>query len=156
MGEKCRSTPRVTIHKRPESSKLCLQIVHNRLRKRPYALCKSCRGSRDLQLWYSSVCPLQFNFLEKNRVKACQIELVWHQRSRARAERRRCALPRYAAVGPLGPDVEVDYHPLVCVSWGRPRRTAFPALFPCSTYRARRGHAAPTLRRPANRRPPYA
>jgi hypothetical protein len=51
--------------------------VHNWLRKRPYALCKSCRGSRDLQLWYSSVCPLQFNFLEKNRVKACPFELFW-------------------------------------------------------------------------------
>jgi hypothetical protein len=46
----------------PRKSKLCLQFVHNWLRKRPYALCEHCRGSRDLQLWYSSVCPLQFNF----------------------------------------------------------------------------------------------
>jgi hypothetical protein len=43
-GEKCRSTPRVTIHRRPENSKLCLQFVQKWLRKTPYALSGSCRG----------------------------------------------------------------------------------------------------------------
>jgi hypothetical protein len=52
-----------------------MQFVPKRWRKGPYALCKSCRGSRDLQLWYSNVCPLQFNFLEKNSVKVCQSRL---------------------------------------------------------------------------------
>jgi hypothetical protein len=96
--------------------------------KKAIRLYESCRGSRDLQLWYSSVCPLQFNLLEKLLVKVGQSELFWHQRSRARAEQRRCALPRFAAVGPLGPDSEAGYHPLVRAPWGRPRRTAFSAL----------------------------
>jgi hypothetical protein len=139
MGEKCRSTPRVTIHKRPESSKLCLQIVHNRLRKRPYTLCKSCRGSKDLQLWYSSVCPLQFNFLEKNRVKACQFEPFWPWRSRAR--RRRRASPRGSAgparrgrLWPVGPRA------------GGPSRVNRP----CAACRVHTGRDAPTPRRPTS------
>jgi hypothetical protein len=34
---------------------------------------------------------------------------------------------------PMGPDAEAAYHPLVRAPWGRPRRTASPALSPYST-----------------------
>jgi hypothetical protein len=43
-GEKCKSMPEVTIHRRPEIGHLGIQFVHKWLRKTPYALCKSCRG----------------------------------------------------------------------------------------------------------------
>jgi hypothetical protein len=75
MREKAWSALVVTIHRCPENSNLGMQFVQKRWRKGPYALCKSCRGSRDLQLWYSNVCPLQFNFFEKNSVKLCQSKL---------------------------------------------------------------------------------
>jgi hypothetical protein len=52
MHEKAWSTPRVTIHRRPENSQLGMRFVHNWLRKTPYALCGSCRGMEDLQLSY--------------------------------------------------------------------------------------------------------
>jgi hypothetical protein len=152
MREKAWSTLVVTVHWRPESSQVGMHFVHNWLRKKPYALCKSCRGSRDLQLRYRSLWVLQFEFLEKLLVKVGQSELFWHQRSRARAERRRCALPHSAAVGPLGPDAEAAYHLLVRAPWGRPRRTASPALSPCSTRRASSSHAAPTVPPAAQRR----
>jgi hypothetical protein len=152
MREKAWSTLVITVHRRPENSQDGMHFVHNWLRKRPYALGKSCRGSRDLQLRYRSLWVLQFEFLEKLLVKVGQSELFWHQRSRACAERRRCALPCSAAVGPLGPDAEAGYHPLVRTSWGRPRRTAFSALSPCSTHRAPSGHAAPTMPPAAQRR----
>jgi hypothetical protein len=57
-GEKCKSTPRVTIHRRPEISDLGMQIVQKRWRERPYALSKSCRGMQDLQLSYYPLGPL--------------------------------------------------------------------------------------------------
>jgi hypothetical protein len=69
IREKAWSTPRVTIHRRPEIFHLGMQFVHKRLRKRPYALCGSCRGILDLQLFYSNFCALQFNFLEFWSVK---------------------------------------------------------------------------------------
>jgi hypothetical protein len=50
MHEKAWSTPKVTIHWRPENSDVGMQFVHKWLRKRPYTLSRSCRGSRDLQL----------------------------------------------------------------------------------------------------------
>jgi hypothetical protein len=52
MREKAWSTPRVTIHQRPEICHLGMHFVHKRVRKRSYALCKSCRGILDLQLFY--------------------------------------------------------------------------------------------------------
>jgi hypothetical protein len=52
MREKAWSTLVVTVHRRPENCQLGMQFVHNWLRKRPYALCKSCRGILDLQLSY--------------------------------------------------------------------------------------------------------
>jgi hypothetical protein len=39
MREKAWSTLAVTVHRRPENSQVGMQFVHNRLRKRPYALC---------------------------------------------------------------------------------------------------------------------
>jgi hypothetical protein len=149
MREKAWSTLVVTVHRRLENSQVGMHFVHNWLRKRPYAVCKSCRGSRDLQLRYRSLWVLQFEFLEKLLVKVGQSELFWHQRSRARAERRRCALPCSAFVGPMGPGAEAAYHPLFCVPWGRPRRTASTALSPAP----RVARPAATLRRPC-RRPP--
>jgi hypothetical protein len=68
--------PRVTIHQRLEICHLGMQFVHNWLRKRSYALCKSCRGMPDLQLSYSNFCALHLKFLEKNRRQRRQAELV--------------------------------------------------------------------------------
>jgi hypothetical protein len=74
-----------------------MQFVQKRWRKGPYALCKSCRGSRDLQLWYSNVCPLQFNFLEKTQSKCASLSCFGSSRSRARRPRWRWArTPRLA------------------------------------------------------------
>jgi hypothetical protein len=64
IGEKGKSTPRITIHRRPENSQLGIQIVHKWLRKRPYAFYESCRGLGDLQLCYSPLGPLLFKNLE--------------------------------------------------------------------------------------------
>jgi hypothetical protein len=58
MREKAWSTPKVTVHRRPENSQIGMQFVHNWLRKSPYALCKSRRGMLDLQLSYSNLCAL--------------------------------------------------------------------------------------------------
>jgi hypothetical protein len=69
MREKAWSMLVVTIHKRLENLHLGMQFVQKWLRKTPYALCKSCRGMLDLQLSYSNLGALQFNFLEKSAVK---------------------------------------------------------------------------------------
>jgi hypothetical protein len=69
MREKSWSMPRVTIHQRLEICHLGMHFVHKWLRKTPYALCRSCRGMLDLQLSYSNLGALQFNFLEKTTVK---------------------------------------------------------------------------------------
>jgi hypothetical protein len=52
MREKAWSTLVVTVHWRPENSQVGMHFVHNWLRKRPYALSRSCRGLCDLQLSY--------------------------------------------------------------------------------------------------------
>jgi hypothetical protein len=72
MGEKLESTLEVTIHRRPGNLQLGMRFVHKWLRKRPYALCKSCRGLIDLQLSYLLLGPLQFKNLEKNLFKQSQ------------------------------------------------------------------------------------
>jgi hypothetical protein len=58
MREKAWSTFLDTVHYRPGNSHLGIQIVHNWLRKSPYALCESGRGLIDLQLSYLSLGPL--------------------------------------------------------------------------------------------------
>jgi hypothetical protein len=100
-----------TVHWRPENLQLGIQIVQNWLRKRPYALCESCRGSGDLQLCYSLLGPLLFNFLEFWSVKQGYLELLWTTGAPERAARRRapgCALlppqpPPWARHGCRGP-----------------------------------------------------
>jgi hypothetical protein len=54
-----------TIHWRPENSQVAMDFVHKWWRKTPYTLCRSCRGMLDLQLSYSNLGAIEFNFLEK-------------------------------------------------------------------------------------------
>jgi hypothetical protein len=77
MREKAWSTPRVTIHRRLEICHLGMHFVH---KKPSYALCRSCRGMLDLQLSYSNLGALQFNFLEKTAVEQGNPEmfLCWN------------------------------------------------------------------------------
>jgi hypothetical protein len=51
-----------------------MRFVHNWLRKRPYALCRSCRGMEDLQLSYKSFGPLMLKTFEKTPPKQCYPE----------------------------------------------------------------------------------
>jgi hypothetical protein len=51
-GEKCRSTPPGTIHWSRDFCKVPLHFIQNLLIKTLYGLCKSVRGSADLQLYY--------------------------------------------------------------------------------------------------------
>jgi hypothetical protein len=100
IREKAWSTPRVTIHRRPEICHLGMQFVHKRLRKRPYALCKSCGGMLDLQLSYSNFCALQLNSLEFWSVKQGCVK--WYSgawRSLPLAARRRACPPGNCVVG---------------------------------------------------------
>jgi hypothetical protein len=53
--EKAWSTLTSTIHQHLENRKVCMQFVHKWLRKTPYALCRNCRGVRDLQRFYLSL-----------------------------------------------------------------------------------------------------
>jgi hypothetical protein len=87
MREKAWSTLLDTVHWRPGNSHLGIQIVHNWLRKSPYALCESCRGSRDLQLCYSLLGPLLFNFLEFWSVKQGHLEKKFSGTRRSRPPR---------------------------------------------------------------------
>jgi hypothetical protein len=64
MCEKFKSTPQVTIHRRPENSQLGMRFVNSWLRKTLYGFCRSCRGLIDLQLCYSPLGPLLFKNLE--------------------------------------------------------------------------------------------
>jgi hypothetical protein len=52
IGEKCRSTPPSTIHWSRVFCKLLLHVMQNPLIKTLDGLCKSCRGSANLQLCY--------------------------------------------------------------------------------------------------------
>jgi hypothetical protein len=90
MREKAWSTLVVTVHQRLKNSQVGIYFVHNRLRKRPYALCKSCRGSRDLQLRYRSLWALQFKFFG---VIVGQSRLVCRASTLPRAASRRPPLP---------------------------------------------------------------
>jgi hypothetical protein len=110
MGEKCRSTPQVTIHWRQEICHLGMQFVHKWLRKKPYVLCESCRGSGDLQLCYSLPGPLLFNFLEFWSVKQGYLNTFLAPSAPERAARRRAPgrvpppqTPPWARHGRRGP-----------------------------------------------------
>jgi hypothetical protein len=52
IGEKCRSTPASTIHWSRVFYKVLLRVMQNLLIKTLDGLCKNCRGSANLQLWY--------------------------------------------------------------------------------------------------------
>jgi hypothetical protein len=134
ISEKLKSTLLATIHRRPENNHLGIQIVQKWLRKRPYALCESCRGLGDLQLCYSLLGPLLFNFLEISSVKQGYLKnLHGHWRS-GTSRPRWVPTPRPASVrrsAHRGP------HP-----W---HRTAIHSPSPGPMRRARCGRAAPTL-----------
>jgi hypothetical protein len=150
IGEKCKSTLEATIHRRPENSKLGIRFVHNWLRKRPYALCESCRGSGDLQLCFSLLGPLLFNFLEIFSVKqGCLKKFRRHWRSGTRRPRRCRASPApwslWSRTPRLGYHVESPAQRFTSPAGPAHRRTAFPSLSPRATRRARTGRTAPTL-----------
>jgi hypothetical protein len=91
MREKPRSTLPGTIHRRPEICHLGMHFVHKWLRKTPYALCRSCRGMLDLQLSYSNLGALQFNFLEKTAAEPGNPEMFLRQNAfPCDVVRRRC------------------------------------------------------------------
>jgi hypothetical protein len=94
-----------TVHWRPENLQLGIQIAHNWLRKSPYALCESCRGSGDLQLCNSLLGPLLFNFLEICSVKQGHLEKF---RAPGAPERRATSGARPCAA--TGADPTVDPH----------------------------------------------
>jgi hypothetical protein len=70
-GEKCRSTPLGTIHWSRDFCKVPLCFMQNPLIKILDGLCKSCRGSADLQLCYSALGLLLFQNLKKTSIKGC-------------------------------------------------------------------------------------
>jgi hypothetical protein len=120
------------------------------LRKRPYALCESCRGSGDLQLCYSLLGPLLFNFLEICSVKqGCLKNFRMHWRSGTRRPRRRRTSPApwslWAQTSRLDCHVESPVQRSTSPAGPAHRRTAFPSLSPRATRRARTGRAASTL-----------
>jgi hypothetical protein len=102
MREKAWSTLVVTAHRRPENSQVGMHFVHNWLIKRPCALCKSCKGILDLQLSYSNLGALQFNFLEKTTVEQGHPEMISRRNALLRDVARRQA-PDHAPAPLAGP-----------------------------------------------------
>jgi hypothetical protein len=76
MREKSWSTHMVTIHRRQENLHVGMPFVHNWLRKRPYTLCRSCRGMGDLQLCYLGIGQQLLRNFEKNPSKQFYPETV--------------------------------------------------------------------------------
>jgi hypothetical protein len=116
--------------------------VHNWLRKSPYALCESCRGSGDLQLCYSLLGPLLFNFLEICSVKQGHLEKFRAPGvpdHRATSSARPCAAA--AVVSTVGPARTPRPHELHAACVGRlDSASAAPPLHPArATRRARLG-----------------
>jgi hypothetical protein len=150
MLEKAWSTPRVTIHRCLEICHHGMHFVHKWVRKRPYALCKSCRGILDLQLSYLHLGALQFNFLELRLVKQGYLKIfAGTGRSRTRRPRQRRAPPpprsHWARTPRLGCHVESLVQRSTPPADPTHRRTAFPTLSPRTTRQARTGRVAPTL-----------
>jgi hypothetical protein len=151
MCEKAWSTLRVTIHRRSEICHLGMQFVHNWLRKKPYALCKSCRGMLDLQLSYSNFCALQFNFLEFWSVKQGYTEIL---RPHTELHTPEHGAPRLARAPPpgtraMGPTWTPRPHGLHAENTGAlddapPTSLPHPAHATCS----RSPHRPPTLSPP--------
>jgi hypothetical protein len=143
MREKAWSTLLATVHWRPGNSHLGIQIVHNWLRKSPYALCESCRGSRDLQLCYSLLGPLLFSFLEFWSVKQGHLEKL---RAPGAPDRRATSSAKPCAA--VGPARTPRPHRLHAACAGRLDGASAPPRHPArATRRARLG-------RPSRRAPP--
>jgi hypothetical protein len=110
------------------------------LRKTPYALCRSCTGMLDLQISYSNLGALQFNFLEKQQLNKATPE-CFHAGTRSCATSRAGSCQTTHPHPWLGPDTETGYRPLDrALSTMDPCRTTFPALSPCATRHAPRAH----------------
>jgi hypothetical protein len=58
-----------TVHRRRESLQLGFLFMQHMLLKTPISLCKSCRGSSDLQLYYTHLVALMLQNVEKFSVK---------------------------------------------------------------------------------------
>jgi hypothetical protein len=127
--------------------------MHNWLRKRPYVLCESCKRARDLQLWYSSVCPLQFNLLEFHLVKQGYSKcLAGARRSRpnratparhaVRSHRGPASWARHGRRGPTGATRRTQE------GWAALHRRVFPTLGAPRVF--------PTPRRPPLATSPYS
>jgi hypothetical protein len=129
-------------------------FMHNLLIKTQYDLCKSCRGSADLQLSYSNLGVLQFNFLDIHPVKVGQSEMFATRQNRARpsanAERR----PRRAPTRPGRRGRAATWRARCSVPHNQRALHLDHHLFcPLSLRHAPIGRAAPTS---ATRRPPLA
>jgi hypothetical protein len=122
MREKAWSTLVVTIRRRPENNQVGMHFVHNWLRKRPYTLCKSCKGILDLQLSYSNLGALQFNFLEKTTVKQGNPEMISRWNALLRDAARRQAPDRAPAslAGPRRRGTTVTAGPTASASTSAP------------------------------------
>jgi hypothetical protein len=83
-GVKSWSTPSATIHRCQERSHLGKQFVQNLLIKTYISLFKSCRGSADLQLFYSHLGALILRNLEIKSVKLAYPELLTRPNERVR------------------------------------------------------------------------
>jgi hypothetical protein len=125
MRENAWLTLIVTIHRRPGNCRLGMCFVHNWLRKRPYTLCRSCRGIGDLQLCYSPLGPLLLKNLEQNTVEQGQVgcfksvapRVRAHARRRARGHASLCRRPTEhncqctaATAGPTGSTRQAQGH----------------------------------------------
>jgi hypothetical protein len=108
MREKAWSMLLATVHWRPGNNHLGIQIVHNWLRKSPYAICESCRGSRDLQLCYSLLGPLLFNFFEFWSVKQGHLEKF---RAPGAPDRRATSSAKLCAAAAAVPTVGLAWTP---------------------------------------------
>jgi hypothetical protein len=75
MCEKRKSTAPNTIRWSQVLCKVLLRVMQNRLIKTLYALSRSCRGLRDLQLSYKSFGPLLLKNFEKRAAKQCYFDL---------------------------------------------------------------------------------
>jgi hypothetical protein len=152
MREKAWSKLLDTVHWRPENSHLGIQIVHNWLRKSSYALCESCKGSGDLQLCYSLLGPLLFNFLEICSVKQGHLEKFRAPGvpdRRATSSARSCTVA--AAVPTVGPTRTPRPHGLHAACAGR--LDGASAAPPCHPVRATRRARLGRLSRPCAARP---
>jgi hypothetical protein len=148
MHEKAWSMPMVTIHRRLENSQVGMLFVHKWLRKRPYTLCRSCRGMGDLQLFYYVLGPLLLKNLEQIAVEQSQIKFKTSRPRRARDVA--CARPRWSQPYVAVPVVhERQGGPATDGSSAEPQLLCVTSVDPLdgATCRVHTGHAAPPTHR---------